>query len=111
EMEATGHTRVWGTKADVDAPVITYSSAKDLLTLRGDGRAKAKVWMSQVPGRAPNWVDAEELRYNLRTGELQQDNASNIHIELGPNNALKGIPNLNAPPNANPRSKRPGRLP
>jgi len=98
EMEARGHTTVRGTKADVNAPIITYSTAKDTLILRGDGRAKAKVWMSRLPGQAPNWIDAEELRYNLRTGELQQDNASNIHIELGPTGPLKGIPNINAPP-------------
>jgi hypothetical protein len=109
EMEATGHTRVWGTRADVDAPIISYSSAKDLLTLRGDGRARAKVWMSRVPGQAPSWIDAEEVRYNIRTGELQQDNASNIHIELGPLGPLKNVPNLAAPVNTAPKKKQPSR--
>lgn len=111
EMEATGHTTVRGTKADVNAPIITYSSAKETLILRGDGRARAKVWMSRLPGQAPNWIDAEELRYNLRSGELQQDNASNIHIELGPTGPLKGLPNLNAPTNTSPTKKRPSRIP
>jgi hypothetical protein len=111
EMEATGHTRVWGTRADVDAPIITYSSAKDLLTLRGDGRARAKVWMSRVPGQAPSWIDAEEVRYNIRTGELQQDNASNIHIELGPLGPLKGVPNLSAPVDTTRKRKQPSRIP
>ncbi|MBW8884953.1 MAG: hypothetical protein JF612_09310 [Planctomycetia bacterium] len=109
-MEATGHTTVRGTKADVNAPIITYSSAKDTLTLRGDGRAKAKVWMSRLPGQAPNWIDAEELRYNLRTGQLEQDNASNIHIELGGENKLNGVPNLTTPLNATPKKKRAGRI-
>jgi hypothetical protein len=111
EMEATGHTTVRGTKADVNAPIITYSSAKDTLILRGDGRAKAKVWMSRLPGQAPNWIDAEELRYNLRTGELQQDNASNIHIELGPTGPLQGVPNLAAPTNTAPKKKKGSRIP
>jgi hypothetical protein len=111
EMEAAGHTKVWGTRADVDAPIITYSSAKDLLTLRGDGRARAKVWMSRVPGQAPSWIDAEEVRYNIRTGELQQDNASNIHIELGPLGPLKGVPNLSAPVDTTRKRKQPSRIP
>jgi hypothetical protein len=111
EMEASGHTKVHGTKVDVDAPVIGYSSAKDTLILRGDGRAKAKIWRSRLPGQKPDWEEAEEIRYNVRTGQLQQDNASNIHIELGPTAPLKGIPNLNAPPSANPKAKRPGRIP
>ncbi len=111
EMEATGHTKVSGTKADVNAPIITYSSAKDTLILRGDGRARAKVWMSRLPGQAPSWIDAEELRYNLRTGELQQDNASNIHIPLDNTGPLKGIPNLNAPASTNTKKKRGSRIP
>ena len=83
EIEASGRTKVRGLKVDVDAPIIGYSSANEVLTLRGDGRARAKVWMSQAPGQAPSWVQLDELRYNLRTGETQTDGVSNLHINLG----------------------------
>jgi hypothetical protein len=92
EMEARGHTQVRGAKADVDAPIIGYSSANEVLTLRGDGRAKARVWTSPTSGQPPTTAELEELRYNLRTGELKTDKVSNVHIPLSPN--IK----FNAPP-------------
>jgi hypothetical protein len=82
-----------------------------MLILRADGRAKAKVWMSRFPGQEPNWVEAEEIRYNLRTGELQTDNISNLRFNLDRDSKLKGIPNLNAAPSTSPKTKRPGRIP
>jgi hypothetical protein len=104
EMQASGHTKVRGIKADVDAPVIGYSSANEVLTLRGDGRAKAKAWMSPAPGQAPNWVEAEVLRYNLRTGEMQSEGISNLHLNLGSGMKLPQVPSLTPP--ARPKGRR-----
>jgi hypothetical protein len=103
EMLATGHTKVRGTKADVDAPIIGYSSGNETLILRGDGRAAAKIWMSQVAGQPPNWAEVNEIRYNLRTGEMQTDGLKNLHINLGPGIKLPAMPALPDP--NRPRSK------
>jgi len=96
EMESSGHTKVRGIQADVEAPVIGYSSRYETLTLRGDGRVKAKVWSSQAPGEPPRWMELDGLRYNLRTGQTQLENVSNVHIPLSEGTKLP-LPNL-APP-------------
>jgi hypothetical protein len=104
EVLATGHTKVRGVKADVEAPIIGYSSSNEVLTLRGDGRAKAKVWRSPVAGQPPDWMHAEVVRYNLRTGELTPEGVSNVHINLGSGIELPKIPALT--PRARPGGRR-----
>jgi len=94
EMRATGHTQVRGSRIDINAPVVEYSSAKEVLTLEGDGRARAQVWMHQAAGGDPNRLEGERLRYNLRTGAIETDVVTDIHINLGPNVKLPKTPAL-----------------
>jgi hypothetical protein len=82
EMEATGHTQVRATRADIDAPIIGYSSANEVLTLKGDGRAKARIFVPQATGQQPGSLVGDRLRYNLRTGEGQADVVDSIHLNL-----------------------------
>jgi hypothetical protein len=84
EMLASGHTKVRGLKVDVDAPIIGYSSATEILSLRGDGRAKAKIWTSPAPGQPATSSTLERLSYNIRTGDMQTDGVGNVHIPLAP---------------------------
>jgi hypothetical protein len=85
ELRATGHTKVRGEKVDVDAPIVGYSSDKEVLTIQGDGRADAKAWLHRTPGDDPARFEGQRLSYNLRTGELQTDVIKNVHINLAPN--------------------------
>jgi hypothetical protein len=94
EMRATGHTRVRGSRVDIDAPVVGYSSANEMLTLEGDGRAKAQVWMHRAAGGDPNRMSGERLRYNLRTGEVQTDVVPGIYFNLENNIKLPKVPSL-----------------
>jgi hypothetical protein len=96
ELRATGHTQVRGEKVDVDAPIVGYSSDKEVLTIQGDGRADAKAWWHQTPGDDPIRYEGQLLRYNLRTGNLVNEVIKNLHIPLGPNIKLPA-PSLPVP--------------
>jgi hypothetical protein len=93
EVQATGNTKVRGQKFDVDAPVVGYSSQKELLKIEGDGRANAKAWVRQALGDKPNIFEGERFTYNLKNGEWQTDVVKNIHINLPPNMKF-GLPSI-----------------
>jgi hypothetical protein len=93
ELLAAGGTKIEGDRFHVDAPKVGYVSDKEWLTIQGDGRADARIWVTR-PEQKGNWA-GQKLRYNLRTGELQNDVARSIHIELGPNTNLP-IPSVPA---------------
>jgi hypothetical protein len=110
EMRATGHTTVHGQKIDVDAPIVGYSSDKDVLTLEGDGRAEAKAWLHRTPGDDPARFQGQRLQYNLRTGQMQTDGIKNFHIPLGPNIKI-GIPALPDPAKTKAKTRPPRGFP
>jgi hypothetical protein len=92
EMRASGHTQVRGERLDINAPIVQYSSANEVLTIEGDGRAQAQIWMHQATGGPPNRMQGERLRYNLRTGAAETDRVSEINVNLGPNIKLPKMP-------------------
>ena len=96
ELRATGHTKVRGEKIEVDAPIVGYSSDKEVLTIHGDGRADAKAWFHKTSGDDPVRYEGQLLKYNLRTGGLQTDVVKNFHFPLSPNIKLPA-PSLPVP--------------
>jgi lipopolysaccharide export system protein LptA len=110
EVQATGNTKVRGQKFDVDAPIVGYSSQKELLKIEGDGRANAKAWVRQTPGDKSNSFEGERFTYNLKTGEWQTDVVKNIHINLPPNMNfnLPAMPGAAVPGAALPGAAQPG---
>jgi hypothetical protein len=92
EMRAIGHTQVRGERVDINAPIVQYSSANEVLTIEGDGRAQAQIWMQQATGGPPTRYQGERLRYNLRTGAAETDRVSEIIVPLPPNTKLPKMP-------------------
>lgn len=82
ELRATGSTKVRGQKFDVDAPIVGYSSDKEMLTVEGDGRADAHLWMRDATGAEPLALKGQRFRYNIRTGWAGQEGVDRLQFTL-----------------------------
>jgi lipopolysaccharide export system protein LptA len=82
ELVASGHTQVRGNKFQVEAPLVSYASDKEVIAVQADGRAKARVFAEQTPGAPPGWIEGQRFTYNLRTGQLTLDRIDNMHFPL-----------------------------
>jgi hypothetical protein len=82
ELAATGNTQVRGSKFQIEAPQVVYSSDKEVIVLQSDGRAKARIFAQQVPGSQPMWMEGDRFRYDLRNEQFIVDMLSNVRIPL-----------------------------
>lgn len=80
EMNASGNTHVEGRSFTVQAASVRYNSAKEVLTIEGDGRADAHLWWQSAPGQPPDDSTFRKVQYNLRTGQFLGGDFSNINL-------------------------------
>ncbi|HET6881534.1 MAG TPA: hypothetical protein VFI31_15330 [Pirellulales bacterium] len=75
-MELAGEGNTWLYGADFSARCwnVHYASAKDMLTLSGDGRAPASFYRNQTAGTTPLEFSAARILYNLKTQKLNVEN-------------------------------------
>jgi hypothetical protein len=97
ELEATGNVHVEGQGFTVQAASVGYTSDKEVLTIRGDGRADAHVWQSPAPGEAPTKIQFQRGSYNLRTGKFDGDGFKRIELQ-NPDGIRLRAPPLPPPP-------------
>ncbi len=57
---------------------LTYEEAKDLLILRGEGRAYARLSTQSQPGADRNVTDVQEIQYNRKTRHLNLVNVRSL---------------------------------
>jgi hypothetical protein len=81
ETSATGNVVVEGRTFTVHAPLVAYSTDKEVLTLEGDGRADAELWHREAPGQSSSYASARKWRYFLRTGMFDVEDAKTFNIQ------------------------------
>jgi hypothetical protein len=81
ETSATGNVVVEGQVFTVHAPLVAYSTDKEVLTLEGDGRADAELWYRDAPGQNSSYASARKWRYFLRTGMFDVEDAKQFNIQ------------------------------
>ena len=71
EMQATGRTILEGQTVTVNTPGrLSYSSATEFVTIEGDGRADALIYLRSAPGEQVSPQTIRSARYNIRTGQF-----------------------------------------
>ncbi|MDX1948634.1 MAG: hypothetical protein SFU86_24820 [Pirellulaceae bacterium] len=75
ETQASGNAVVEAATFTVQAPLISFSSDKEVLTLEGDGHADAELWYRTIPGEPSSYAAARKWRYWLRTGMFDVEDA------------------------------------
>jgi hypothetical protein len=64
---------------------ITYSEAKDLLILEGDGRTLAELYRQKQPGAPLEKTSFRKFEYNLKTNGIRVIDARSLEITPGKN--------------------------
>lgn len=92
ELMAEGNTRVDGRVFTARAHRISYTSLKDMLVVKGDGRTDAELWYQQKGAATHAYQAAREFRYWPKTGAIEVEDARVIDLQqLG--NVNKPRPN------------------
>ncbi len=82
ELYALGNAKVEGVEYTALASQITYSQAKQVLTLEGDGRAPAELLMQKRAGAPAKRIAGQKFRYFLKTKDVEGDNVQTIEVPL-----------------------------
>jgi hypothetical protein len=64
---------------------ISYTKAKNLLKLEGDGRTNAELFRQLQPGAPFSRTTAQKFQYNIETGEINIINGGPMEINPGKN--------------------------
>ncbi len=80
ELRAVGDVRVQGESFSAMGHRMSFSQAKDLLTLAGDGRAKARIRYNLYADQPPSHASAGTLKYSPGTGMLHSTDISEVEI-------------------------------
>ena len=80
ELETVGNTRVEGQTYAARANRMTYSQAKDLLILEGNGRADAELFRQQHVGGTTSTVSARKIHYRPGTNTLDVDGVRSAEL-------------------------------
>ena len=84
EAFVTGNAIVEGKRFTAHAPRIEYTSDKQLLILRGDGRADAQLWYREGPGHPESSSAAQKWEYWLDTGKFKAEGIGPTTIQTPP---------------------------
>ena len=82
ELISEGNTRVDGREFTARAHRITYTSLKDMLVVKGDGRADAEIWYTQKGSATTGYLPAREIHFWPKTGTVEVQGGSRGAIEL-----------------------------
>jgi len=80
EFEALGNTVVENAAYTARGHRITYTEAKDLLVLEGDGRNDAELFRQILPGAAASRAAAQRILYWPKTNRLKVEDARSLEI-------------------------------
>lgn len=81
ELMAEGNTRVDGRVFTARAHRISYTSLKDMLVVKGDGRTDAELWYQQKGAATHAYQAAREFRYWPKTGAIEVEDARVIDLQ------------------------------
>jgi hypothetical protein len=81
ELLAEGNTRVDGRVFTARAHRISYTSAKDMLVVNGDGRTDAELWYQQKGAAAHSYQAARLFKYWPKTGDIEVEDARVIDLQ------------------------------
>jgi hypothetical protein len=81
ELMAEGNTRVDGRVFTARAHRISYTSLKDMLVVKGDGRTDAELWYQQKGATTHAYQAAREFRYWPKTGAIEVEDARVIDLQ------------------------------
>ncbi|HYW78067.1 MAG TPA: hypothetical protein VE890_00760, partial [Thermoguttaceae bacterium] len=84
EMEAHGNTVVEGVDFTARAIRMTYSQAKDMLVLEGDGRTDAKLYRQERVGGQTSQAAARKILYWPKTQQLRVEDARSFELSQFP---------------------------
>jgi hypothetical protein len=79
ELAGEGNTSLYGADFSARCWNVHYASAKDMLTLSGDGRAPASFYRNQLSGN-PLEFSASRILYNLKTQKLNVENFESLDV-------------------------------
>jgi hypothetical protein len=82
ELEALGNTLVEGQQYTARAARLTYSEAKDLLVLEGDGRTDAQLFRQQQIGGPTSQAAAQRILYWPGSNRLKVDGARSLQLQV-----------------------------
>lgn len=83
ELMAEGNTRVDGREFTVRAHRITYTSAKEVMVVKGDGRADAELWVDSKETGRKGYQRFREFWYYPKTGKIDLQGAGTGGVEIG----------------------------
>jgi hypothetical protein len=84
ELEAEGNTEIEGDVFTAHAHRMTYTEAKDVLMLEGDGRNLAELYRQDRPGAESGHTQARQILYFRSTEQVSVNGAGPSDINLGP---------------------------
>ena len=84
ELEAEGNTEIEGDVFTAHAHRMTYTEAKDVVMLEGDGRNKAELYRQAHPGDEQAHTEAERILYFRSTDQVSINGFSSGDVDLGP---------------------------
>ncbi len=79
-LEARTNTIVTGQNFTARALSIKYDQSKGMLTLEGDGRVDASLYLQQRVGETPKQYRARTIQYWPATKQLQTDRGRKLEI-------------------------------
>ena len=86
ELEALGNAVIEGTTFTARGNRITYTEAKDLLILEGDGRNNAELFRQLQPGAPTDKQVAQKILYWPKTKRLNVIGVQSLQFGQPPNN-------------------------
>ncbi len=90
ELLATDNVLTEGADFTARSARLSYSQRKDLLIFQGDGRTDAEFFQQKQEGGTTSHFSAQEIKYFLKTRQVNVDGARSLDIPNLPNAARPG---------------------
>lgn len=87
ELDALGNAVVEGTTFIARGNRVSYSQAKEMLILEGDGRNNAELFQQPQPGAPATSLPAQKIHYWLKTKQVKVIGAQSLQIGQFPSGA------------------------
>jgi hypothetical protein len=90
ELTALDNVTVVGTNITSRSARLTYTQAKDLAILEGDGRSDAVIYkQDDGPGSKASRFAAQKLEYYIKTGQVKVEGARAFELNQAPGGQVK----------------------
>ena len=84
ELTALDNVIAEGTNFTARSARLTYTQAKDLLILEGDGRSDAELFKQEGEGTPASRFAAQKILYFLKTGQVNADGVRSLDMNQAP---------------------------